>query len=148
MIRKMTEQDIARVTQIESEVHIAPWTLGIFNDCLRVDYESWVIEEENNIIGYTIYSVAVGEAHILNIAIDKHYQGQRFGKQLLKFILQQVQQQQVEKIFLEVRRSNHVAIQLYQGFGFKIVGERKNYYQAKEGREDAIILALSVASIE
>jgi ribosomal-protein-alanine N-acetyltransferase len=34
----------------------------------------------------------------------------------------------IEKIFLEVKDSNKVAIALYENFGFKKISQRKNYY--------------------
>ena len=39
---------------------------------------------------------------------------------------------------LEVRPSNTAAIALYQGFGFREVGRRRNYYDLP--KEDALIL--------
>jgi ribosomal-protein-alanine N-acetyltransferase len=44
-------------------------------------------------------------------------------------------------VLLEVRVSNDAAYRLYTSMGFDEVGLRKNYYPARHGREDAIILA-------
>jgi ribosomal-protein-alanine N-acetyltransferase len=41
---------------------------------------------------------------------------------------------------LEVAANNEAAIHLYQAFGFKPAGTRKQYYQTPEGRMDALIL--------
>ena len=46
-----------------------------------------------------------------------------------------------KKIFLEVRISNEVAIDLYKKMGFKEIGLRRNYYRLREGREDAILMS-------
>jgi ribosomal-protein-alanine N-acetyltransferase len=48
-------------------------------------------------------------------------------------------------VLLEVRRSNDYAKQLYLSEGFHELGVRKAYYPAKNGREDAIILAKYLA---
>jgi len=45
------------------------------------------------------------------------------------------------QMFLEVRLSNTVALNLYRNRGFNEVGMRKNYYPGVSGREDALILA-------
>jgi ribosomal-protein-alanine N-acetyltransferase len=45
-------------------------------------------------------------------------------------------------LWLEVRASNTAAIALYESLGFNEATIRRNYYPAKEGREDAIIMAL------
>ena len=42
--------------------------------------------------------------------------------------------------FLEARPSNTSAIRLYQSLGFTQIGMRRGYYQATDGREDAIVL--------
>jgi ribosomal-protein-alanine N-acetyltransferase len=45
---------------------------------------------------------------------------------------------------LEVRPSNVAAVALYEKMGFNEIGVRRNYYPAGEGREDALLLALSL----
>jgi ribosomal-protein-alanine N-acetyltransferase len=45
------------------------------------------------------------------------------------------------QMYLEVRASNNAAKYLYYRAGFNEVGLRKNYYQAKKGREDAVVFA-------
>ena len=47
-------------------------------------------------------------------------------------------------VFLEVRPSNDMAMKLYSDAGFDEVGMRRNYYPAKHGREDALIMARSL----
>ena len=49
-----------------------------------------------------------------------------------------------DKIFLEVRPSNQVALRLYASVGFEQIGIRPAYYQAENGREDAVILAAAL----
>ena len=44
---------------------------------------------------------------------------------------------------LEVRRSNRIAQDFYRKNGFDQLSVRKNYYQTKNGREDAIIMCLT-----
>jgi len=45
---------------------------------------------------------------------------------------------------LEARPSNLSAIRLYQSLGFRQIGVRRGYYQAIEGREDAIVLKRAI----
>jgi len=40
-----------------------------------------------------------------------------------------------------VRTSNIRAQQVYLRYGYRRVGERKNYYPAHQGREDAIVMS-------
>ena len=53
-------------------------------------------------------------------------------------------QHDADTVMLEVRPSNEPALGLYQKHGFNEIGVRRNYYPANEGREDALILALSL----
>ena len=50
----------------------------------------------------------------------------------------------LDQIFLEVRESNDAAINLYNKFGFNELGIRANYYKRDKGREDAIIMGLTL----
>ena len=43
-----------------------------------------------------------------------------------------------------MRPSNQVALRLYASVGFDQVGIRPAYYQAENGREDAVILAATL----
>jgi ribosomal-protein-alanine N-acetyltransferase len=63
---------------------------------------------------------------------------------LLQRLLLRAKAQRAEMVFLEVRASNHAAQQLYVTMGFNQIGERKGYYPAEGGREDAIIFALHI----
>ena len=84
------------------------------------------------------------EAEILNIVIDSAQRGLGFGRWLLQHLMTIAAQQGSDKIFLEVRVSNQVAIKLYESLGFKRISMRKNYYPAVHGREDALILNYAI----
>jgi len=43
-------------------------------------------------------------------------------------------------VVLEVRVSNTAAIGLYRQLGFTDIGLRRDYYSAKDGREDAMLM--------
>jgi [ribosomal protein S18]-alanine N-acetyltransferase len=47
-------------------------------------------------------------------------------------------------VFLEVRPSNAPAISLYHDEGFNEIGRRPRYYPARDGREDALVMALEL----
>src|SRR5574339_397573 len=66
------------------------------------------------------------------------------GRQMLMLLIERASQAGMQDVFLEVRPSNLHAIALYQSVGFAEVGRRRDYYQAAEGREDALVLKLSL----
>jgi ribosomal-protein-alanine N-acetyltransferase len=139
--RSMTYADLKRVIEIENAAYTHPWTIGIFRDCIRVGYSSWVYLLDENIIAYGIIMLAAGEAHILNICVEPQHQGKGVGRIMLRHLVEHCALTEIDMVILEVRRSNAAAAQLYQSEGFHELGVRKDYYPAPVGREDAIIFA-------
>ena len=144
IIRPLAIADLDAVMDIESHAYDFPWTQGIFRDCLRVGYCCWCYENDGLIQGYGVMSVAAGESHILNITVRRESQQQGIGGKLMKHFLQLARRHDADTVMLEVRPSNVSAISLYEKMGFNEIGVRRNYYPADEGREDALLLALSL----
>jgi len=139
--RPMDERDLTDVLDIEKAAYEFPWSRVIFRDCLRVGYCCWVLECDDVIQGYSIMSVAVGECHILNLCVNPQSHGKGYGAILLDFMLDVARKHRADTAFLEVRPSNGAAKRLYLQAGFDEVGLRRNYYPARCGREDALIMA-------
>ncbi|MGZ8174645.1 MAG: ribosomal protein S18-alanine N-acetyltransferase [Methylobacter sp.] len=142
-LRKMRSSDLPGVMAIERANYQFPWEEDIFRDCFKANYSCWVCVEDENVLGYSILAMAVGEAHVLNICVAPAEQGQGIGRKMLQHLVEEARGR-AETMFLEVRPSNAVAIALYQDMGFNEIGIRKGYYQAENGREDAIMLALQI----
>jgi ribosomal-protein-alanine N-acetyltransferase len=140
LIRPMRESELDAVVRIERAAYAFPWTEGIFRDCLRVNYICRVVEIDVALVGYGIMSVGSGEAHLLNVCIADAYRCRGIGRRLLGHLLQTAAAAGAREAFLEARPSNTAAIRLYQSLGFQQIGVRRGYYQASEGREDAIVL--------
>ena len=139
-IRIMHDADIAQVVRIERASYAFPWTETIFRDCLRVNYLCRVVELGPVVVGYGIMSFGAGEAHLLNVCIDDAYRCRGIGGRVLQHLLQLAGAAGASEAFLEARPSNTSAIRLYQSLGFIQIGVRRGYYQASDGREDAIVL--------
>lgn len=142
--RPMQQADIDCVMDIEHSAYDFPWTAGIFRDCLRVGYCCWLLRQLNHIDAYSIMTVGAGEAHILNLCVRPDMQGRGLGRAMLEHLLELAVDHRADTVFLEVRPSNGLAINLYENAGFNCVGVRRNYYPAFSGREDALILAKSL----
>lgn len=143
-LRPMREEDLDAVHAVEIRAYEFPWTVGIFRDCLRADYPSWVLQQGGRIVGYFLMSVAAGEAHVLNICIDPTFQGHGHGRHLLRALMHIARGRGAERVFLEVRPSNVGAIALYHAEGFNEIGRRPRYYPARDGREDALVMAIEL----
>ncbi len=143
-LRPMHVDDLDFVMEIENQVYKYPWTRIIFNDCLDVGYCCWVIMKGDALLAYGLMSVAADESHILNLCVHPDHQSKGLGTMLLVHLLQIAVERNANMTFLEVRPSNFFAIKMYVGQGFDEIGVRRNYYPAKIGREDALILARTV----
>lgn len=141
LCRPMHEGDVRTVMDIEKRAYKFHWTEGIFRDCLRVGYCCWVMELGGAAAAYGVMSLVVGEAHLLNICVAPEWQRQGYGRLLLDHFMELARERGASRMFLEVRLSNQVALDLYRDVGFNEVGTRRNYYPGERGREDALILA-------
>ncbi len=137
-LRPAIDDDIASLVNIERDVSPFPWNEKQFAESLQ-KHRSYVLCKGNRVVGFLIFNQVVDEAELLNIAVKSSFQGEGLGACLLDYFLAEVSASTVSA-FLEVRVSNFPAIALYEGRGFRHVGERKAYYHGDNGREDAWIM--------
>ncbi|RDJ00246.1 ribosomal-protein-alanine N-acetyltransferase [Dyella solisilvae] len=140
-LRAMHREDVPDVAAMEAVSYEFPWTPGIFSDCLKAGHPCWVMWVDGVIAGYGVLSVAAGEAHVLNICVGPDHRGLGLGRFLMRRLLDIARWNGATRVFLEVRPSNPVAQTLYLSMGFEEIGRRPKYYPAKDGREDAIVMA-------
>jgi ribosomal-protein-alanine N-acetyltransferase len=138
------EENLAEVVKIENRCHLTPWTNKNFIDSYDAKNLFKVLKNENDIIGYYIALFALDECELLNITITSELQKKGFGELMLKDLFSECREVNIVNIFLEVRKSNLLAIRLYKKNGFNEIGIRNNYYQNKDGKEDAILMGLAV----
>lgn len=139
-IRKMTEADVAAVMLVELQIYQFPWNERNFLDSLRAGYHMHCMWLDDQLAGYLVMMEVVDETHLLNISIRADLQGLGYGKMLLEWAIGQSRAAGSTGMLLEVRPSNEVARALYEKQGFKLIGIRKNYYPAPNGREDAMVM--------
>jgi [ribosomal protein S18]-alanine N-acetyltransferase len=146
-LRVMRIGDLERVTQIEACSYSHPWTRGQFLDSLSAGHDARVIADaQEPVIGYSIVMRGVDEVHLLNLTVQASHRRLGHAGRLLDALVQQALQEHRQAIWLEVRVSNEAAQALYRKRGFVATGRRPNYYPAREGREDAILMSLDLAS--
>lgn len=146
-IRRMTQQDIDAVVDIERRVQSHPWTEGNFFDALKAGYEAWVVCNESEVVAFSLQLMAPDVAHLLLIGVAPDWQGKGIGAGLLAWGEERVLLQQLESQVLEVRPSNTRAIAFYHRWGYEQIGVRKGYYPDGRGHsEDAWVLQKAVVS--
>lgn len=143
-LRALAVTDVPAIMVVERRAYQFPWTSQVFHDCLRCGHLALGLEQDKELLGYCITSVMVETAHVLNLCIDPGYQGRGLGRRLLNATLDMACGRGAKEAYLEVRPSNQYALCLYTSLGFKEIGRRKRYYPMPGGREDAIVMALSL----
>lgn len=141
-ISSLTASDLAAAYAIEQRSHAFPWSEKTFASNQGDRYFNLRLDVDGEIAAFAVTQVVLDEATLFNIAVDPTFQRKGLGRQLLEHLIAALEAQDVFTLWLEVRASNRVAIALYESMGFNEATIRRNYYPAKEGREDAIIMAL------
>lgn len=141
-IRSISDLDIPALLTIEELSQTVPWSEAAFKRCWEANYPGWLIEVEDKIVGFVILSMASGECHILNLCVHPDSQRRGYGLMLMQHALESAKLQGAGIVYLEVRRSNTNAIQLYRKMNFKHIADRRNYYPVTpQGPEDALVFA-------
>ncbi|MCE3264700.1 MAG: rimI [Pseudoduganella sp.] len=138
----MQESDLDEVVAVEQEVYPHPWSRSNFSDSLAQGYHAWVLRaQDGQLMGYFLVMGIVDEAHLLNVAVARPWQGKGLGRLLVNQAVALSRGLGMESILLEVRPSNVRALEIYQRYGFAEIGRRKGYYPAPNStREDAIVM--------
>ena len=85
-------------------------------------------DEKSELIAFITFSVSIDTLDIEDVYTFSDYRKKGFAKMLINSVLDYAKQNNKNKIFLEVKKTNEKAISLYQGLGFSIISERKKYY--------------------
>jgi ribosomal-protein-alanine N-acetyltransferase len=144
-IRLMQDSDTEAVYEIERSAHVTPWSKEIIRDCIVIGYDCRVIElyeqHKKLVVGYTIARHHRSTYHLLNLCIEKTRQSQGLGKKLLQSVLNSLgPDNRIDYVTLEVRLGNEAALQLYKSMGFQQEEIKKDYYNDRDGKEDAVVL--------
>ncbi len=142
-IRRLGKGDVDEVLRLEGMCFAYRWNRDQFLRGLDAGaFHVLGMEQGGELIAYLAYSVVAREMEILNLAVTPDQRRQGLASLLLAAMLEDCLRRKVGHGFLEVRKSNQAAIDLYGKFGFKKVGERKKYYP--DTGEDALVLRIDL----
>jgi len=110
MLRLATEQDSEWIAAIAPQ-----WKPGS---------ASWAFDKK----AFAIWQIAADECELLFIAVEQAERGKGFAKMLMEHCHNELAAWGVKSFFLEVRKSNGVAVSLYKKLGYEKIAERKGYY--------------------
>jgi ribosomal-protein-alanine N-acetyltransferase len=166
-IRRLAYPDLPQVVTIERRVFPTPWSLAMFvlelskqtGICLAATEPAGAASgaaagaagsagasgggasresaAEERLVGYLICSRYDTVWHVMNLAVDLDRQRMGLASALLAELYALVDEEDA-RFTLEVRRSNLIAIHLYEREGFRAAGVRRRYYQ--DNGEDALVM--------
>lgn len=137
-IHKMTIQDLEQISNILNTEFDDFWNENLLKSEIENPNSKCIMAKSNDeIVGFACIWKAVDDIHVTNIVVKKIYRNQGIGSLLLKELIEISNKENVVSLTLEVNASNLPAQNLYEKYGFKVLGRRKKYYN---GIEDAIIM--------
>lgn len=140
MIRTFKKGDQKAIAEIEAECFSSPWSETAITESVENGTIFSLFEQDGKVVGYAGLQIVLDEGYITNIAVKKELRGRGIGSALLESIKDIALKKGLRFVSLEVRRSNTIAIVLYEKHGFKQVGQRRGFYS--NPTEDAIIMTL------
>ncbi len=147
-IRLACMDDLERIEAVERAAYPAPavpWSReAIASELVKPFSHFFVVtddETDNIIIAYLVAWLLPPDTHLLNLAVSPEWRGLGYAKKLVRKLIDVSLKAKCERIFLEVRKSNQSAIDLYQSLGFYIEHTRPQFY---ENGEDAYFMQLNL----
>lgn len=137
-VTKLKENHITAIAQLEKLCFSEPWSENAIIDSFRSGTVFFVAEKNGKVLGYVGIKPVLDEGYITNVAVFPEYRRMGVGAALMQKLDLFSEERELSFISLEVRQSNLPAISLYDNFGYKKEGVRKNFY--REPTEDAIIM--------
>ncbi len=144
-IRPAGAADLDTIFELNRASFPEAWSKQALGSALAAGFVVYVWPaDDGQIAVYFLGQIVLDELHILQLVVAEPFRGRGIGSELMRFILNLMRKQGVNRAELEVRSSNRAAISLYRKLGFEITGRRPNYYSstaAGSGREDAVLMS-------
>ena len=140
LIQRSTFQDIPAMVLIENECFSEPWSEKGFQSAFKDGISYFISAKANKIlVGYAGMYNVLDEGYVYNLAVSEKFRGNKIGKKLIKNLLDYSKNKNLSFLSLEVRKSNRIAIDLYEKTGFEIIGTRKDFYNFPGGHNGKIL---------
>ncbi|MCK6384334.1 MAG: ribosomal protein S18-alanine N-acetyltransferase [Rhodocyclaceae bacterium] len=140
----MQPEEVDAVLAIEQRAYPFPWSRANFADSLASGYSAWTCRIAGDLAGYAVMMLVLDEAHLLNVTVAPDWQRQGYGRLVMQHLFEVARSHEAKRMFLEVRPTNAPGLGLYGKLGFVTIGRRRGYYPAGAGREDAVVMALTL----
>jgi len=138
IIRPLTAADLDAVAALERLGLEGPWSREALAAELADGHADLLVcDGSEGVIGYVCALWLAGELEILRLVAHPQHRRRKVAQRLLDALIEQYRPRGLERMLLEVRTSNDVALLFYRQCGFRRCGRRRRYYA--DG-EDALLL--------
>lgn len=139
----LKEEYIPMMVEAENACFSDPWSEAAFRSELLNPYSLYVVAVSGGrIVGYVGGIALYENCDITNVAVLPEMRRRGIASAMVECFINECASRSVEQILLEVRQSNLPAIKLYESFGFRAYGTRKNYYE--KPAEDAVLMVVAL----
>jgi len=147
MGRRLGTADLVVLSDMEQAASPDPWTPRQLQAVLDdPDICVFGIEHAGCLVGHAVVARLPFDAELQAILVVEEARHHGVGSRLLARVIDQARTWQSERLLLEVRAGNAMALSLYRRAGFGVDGRRQGYYSCGEGRrEDAVLMSLPLA---
>ena len=136
-------EDTEAIEAIEQACFSDPWSRAGIEAQLSNKYGMSVVAAlDGKPIGYVMGIALYETCEIVNVAVDPDFRRQGAARLMMSGFLDACRGKDVRQVLLEVRESNMAAIGLYESFGFRAYGKRKDYYE--NPAEDAVLMVVEL----
>lgn len=135
--RVMTRKDLPQVLTISREnmasIVFSSWGVEYRDeDIMRILLEpttlNHVLEADGRVIAYFSMDVLNGNLFVNSIQVQKAYQGQGLGREMMAIIEAQAREKEARAIELLVQHTNKAAMEFYRHMGYRLVSRQGNNY--------------------
>lgn len=142
-VRRMEAEDAAAVAEIEYQSFPDPWSQkGVLETAANPQSICLTAEKAGRIVGYLLAYRAADEAEIARIAVIPEQQKQGIGRKILEILKEICREEKIQKLMLDVRKSNEGARAFYKKAGFLEDGIRRGFYSKPQ--EDAVLMSREI----
>lgn len=139
-LRSFELTDLEKVMEINRRCLPENYSNYFYMDLYERFPESFIVAEvDGKVVGYIMCRIETGisdfkligisrKGHIISIAVLPEYRRQGIGYTLIQEAIKAMVQYKAKECYLEVRKSNTLAVNLYRKLGFEIIRTNHRYY--------------------
>jgi ribosomal-protein-alanine N-acetyltransferase len=142
-IREFKLEDLDAVVRINKVCLPENYSPSFFMDHFYENPKIFVVGAvDGEVVGYSMCRIEYGvshlktafarKGHVISIAVMQAHRGKGIGLALMEASLQRVKAEGASEMYLEVRVSNNVAVELYKKLGLAAAQISEGYYRDGE----------------